>query len=310
MKYLSLLFTILLCFLTSCKQAAKKEAVSASKQLVELVVQKGIKLSPQLEHSLSVLSESSQTALLQACKKNPKMLAFINEHPTFVANWDYLRKKLPNKSLDPDFLRMFIHADDYAKYGGNKLQNYVYKEIGNRVEIYDAQGKILYAKIHPGKVIEIVDGNINNWFTQLKPLSNAKYVVDDTEYWIDNVGRVARTHFNVTPASLAKKSVRDQSVQQQMHGLKGSLEGDQAGHLLADEFGGGTNMINLVPMTARVNKSVYRSIENKWKQYASQGKDVKVNIDLRYEGMSERPKWINVEYEVDGKRFLENIENI
>ncbi|MBO8461992.1 MAG: DNA/RNA non-specific endonuclease [Firmicutes bacterium] len=310
MKISSLLLLILLCFFTSCKQTVKKEAVSASKQIVELIVKKGIKLSPQLEQSLSVLPESSRNALLDACRKNSKMLSFINENPTFIVNWDYLRKKLPTKSLDPDFLKMFIYVDDYAKYGGNKLQNYVYKEAGNIVEVYDAQGKIIYAKIHPGKIIEILDGNINNWFTQLKPLSSTKYLIDDAEYTIDNLSRVSRAKFKITPASLTKKSVRDQNVQQQMHNLKGSLSNDQAGHLLADEFGGSSNMINLVPMTSRVNKSVYRSIENKWKQYALQGKNVKVNIDLKYEGTSERPKWINVEYEVDGKHFFENIENI
>ena len=69
-------------------------------------------------------------------------------------------------------------------------------------------------------------------------------------------------------------------------------------------------MINLIPMTSRVNKSIYRSIENKWKQYASQNKDVKVKIELKYENASERPKWINIEYEVDGKKFYEVIENI
>lgn len=310
MKNLFLLLSIMLCLLTSCKQTAKKETVSASKQIIELIIKRDIKLSPQLELSLSVLSESSRKALLDACNKNSKLLIFINEHPNFIANWDYLRKKLPNKSLDPDFLRMFIYADDYAKYGGNKIQNYIYKEVGNVVEIYDAEGKILYAKIYPGKVINIIDDNINNWFTQLKPLCNSKYIIGDAEYIIDDAGRVSQTYFTITPKSLIKQSYRDSNVQQQMHNLKGSLENDQAGHLLADEFGGSSNMINLIPMTSRVNKSIYRSIENKWKQYASQNKDVKVKIELKYENASERPKWINIEYEVDGKKFYEVIENI
>ena len=59
MKNLFLLLSIMLCLLTSCKQTAKKETVSASKQIIELIIKRDIKLSPQLELSLSVLSESS-----------------------------------------------------------------------------------------------------------------------------------------------------------------------------------------------------------------------------------------------------------
>ena len=36
----------------------------------------------------------------------------------------------------------------------------------------------------------------------------------------------------------------------------------------------------------------------------------KDGIELKSENASERPKWINIEYEVDGKKFYEVIENI
>lgn len=274
------------------------------------VVSKGLKYSPRLERAISVLPESSRKVLLEICEANPKMLSFFNAHPEFVANWDYLSKMLPTQRSNPDFLSMFVHADDYAKYGGNKLKNFVYKEVGDVVEVYDATGKRMHARIAPGRMIEITDDNPNNWFVQLKPLAKAKYKIRGAEYSIDEAGRVTKAEFHVNESAFRQTKVRDGNVQSSMHKVKNSLENDHAGHLQGERFGGSSNMINLVPMSKDVNLSHFKSLENTWNKLAKEGKDVKVNIDIRYAGQSDRPESFIVQYEVDGKIFKEIIPNL
>lgn len=83
------------------------------------------------------------------------------------------------KAVDESFLKIFIHADDYAKYGGNKIQNYIFKKVLPETFWYWARNpKRLLAKIKPGKVVEISTKDVNNWFAQLKPLASCIYVID------------------------------------------------------------------------------------------------------------------------------------
>lgn len=63
-------------------------------------------------------------------------------------------------------------------------------------------------------------------------------------------------------------------------------------------------------MTSNVNKSVYRSIEAKWKKLAKDGKTVNVEIKPIYATNDvERPSWFNIKYECDDLKVVENIEN-
>ena len=51
-------------------------------------------------------------------------------------------------------------------------------------------------------------------------------------------------------------------------------------------------------MDAIVNNSNYKIVENKWKKALQEGKEVKVTIDLVYDGASKRPKEFNVNYSI------------
>lgn len=300
--------------LLSCKEVAKKEIGKRTIPAVaENILDKTtIKLSPALKKNLSALKEDSVKRFLHICEKHPNLLSFIEQHPDFITKWEYIiNSKLPEKYYaNPEFLKIFLHVDDYARYSGNKIENYILREGKDGIEILNKEASRVFAKIKPGKVVEVVDENINNWFTQLKPLQGCKYIVRKSEYVIDDIGRVSSVDFKINKEVLQKSPVRDQGVQNWMHSLKGSLENDHAGHLIANEFGGGSNMLNLVPMSKNVNLSKFRSLEKQWKSLVQEGKEVKVNIDLKYEGTLERPTWINVKYEYDGQVFMESIQNI
>ncbi|MFX3617471.1 MAG: T7SS effector LXG polymorphic toxin [Sporolactobacillus sp.] len=89
----------------------------------------------------------------------------------------------------------------------------------------------------------------------------------------------------------------------------GKLDGDHAGHLAGDRFGGSPELDNLVSQSSNVNLSQYKKIENQWAKAIEEDKQVKVNVEIIYDEDSLRPSKFNVQYEIDGKYFERDILN-
>ena len=89
----------------------------------------------------------------------------------------------------------------------------------------------------------------------------------------------------------------------------GKLEGDQAGHLAGDRFGGSSEIDNLVSQSSHVNLSEYKKIENQWATALEKGQHVSTNVGIEYEQNDMRPSAFNVDYEVDGEAFSQRILN-
>ena len=89
----------------------------------------------------------------------------------------------------------------------------------------------------------------------------------------------------------------------------GKLSGDHAGHLAGDRFGGSADLDNIVSQSQNVNLSSYKKIENQWANALKEGKDVTVNVDIKYNENGLRPTEFNVEYTIDGKYFSKDIIN-
>lgn len=64
----------------------------------------------------------------------------------------------------------------------------------------------------------------------------------------------------------------------------GKLDGDHAGHLADDRFGGSPQLDNLVSQLSNVNLSKYKKLENKWAGALKEGKQVKVKTEMGYDG--------------------------
>lgn len=88
----------------------------------------------------------------------------------------------------------------------------------------------------------------------------------------------------------------------------------KGGHLIAKIFGGSGELDNLVAMDKIVNRSDYRIMENQWKNALQEGKEVKIKIDIIYDGASKRPKEFIINYSIDGekgrKKLLMEIKNV
>ena len=89
----------------------------------------------------------------------------------------------------------------------------------------------------------------------------------------------------------------------------GKLDGDQAGHLFADRFGGSPELDNLVSQAKHVNLSEYKILENSWAKAIEAGKTVDVNIKINYDSGGTRPSSFEVKYTIDGIPFRKKIRN-
>lgn len=77
---------------------------------------------------------------------------------------------------------------------------------------------------------------------------------------------------------------------------------DDGGHLIATEFNGPGEAINMVAMDSRLNQhGAWRKMEERWGDEMRSGKKVEVAIRPVYKGESQRPDSIRVIERIDGK---------
>ena len=137
----------------------------------------------------------------------------------------------------------------------------------------------------------------------LKP--NIKYQTGEFKYNYETDANRRISNWNTDNLQLTE---RDGRLNYNSDSL-GKIEGDHAGHLAGDRFGGSPERDNIVSQSQNVNLSQYKKIENQWAKAISEGKEVTVNIDIKYDGDGFRPIEFNVEYTIDGDFFSQSILN-
>ena len=137
----------------------------------------------------------------------------------------------------------------------------------------------------------------------LKP--NIKYQTGEFKYNYETDANGRISNWNTDNLQLTE---RDGRLNYNSDSL-GKIEGDHAGHLAGDRFGGSPELDNIVSQSQNVNLSQYKKIGNQWAKAISEGKEVTVNIDIKYDGDGFRPIEFNVEYTIDGDFFSQSILN-
>jgi hypothetical protein len=143
----------------------------------------------------------------------------------------------------------------------------------------------------------------------LKP--NQKYLFGNPPHsniyigYTDDLGRIIR----VEAPNLQLKPQGRLKLQNNRN-TPGKQPGDEAGHILGDQFDGSPYLDNLVSMSYTVNHGVYYRLETEWANALKAGKEVRVYIDIDYAAGSLRPSSFHVEYEIDGEFFEKTILNI
>ena len=68
-------------------------------------------------------------------------------------------------------------------------------------------------------------------------------------------------------------------------------------------------MENLIPQDAKINQGIYKNLEDELAKQVRNGKDVRIDIKLMYEGNSRRPEAIVFKYTIDGEKFIKIFPN-
>ena len=136
-----------------------------------------------------------------------------------------------------------------------------------------------------------------------KLLPNIRYQAGEFDYFYetDHLGRLKE--FKTDKLQLTERTERLKHNPD----TPGKLSTDHSGHLAADRFGGSPELDNLVSQSAKVNLSEYRKLENRWAQAIQEGKNVKVKVKVLYRMDDPRPSGFDVRYEIDGRKFHQNI---
>lgn len=143
----------------------------------------------------------------------------------------------------------------------------------------------------------ITDGSHMTKGGKLKPNVQYKTGEYDYVYKTDDHGRISE--FKADNLQLTKREDR----LRHNPNSPGKQDGDHAGHLAGDRFGGSPELDNIVSQLSKVNLSSYKKLENKWAKALDEKKNVSVNVRINYDGSKERPASFDIEYFIDGEDF-------
>lgn len=139
--------------------------------------------------------------------------------------------------------------------------------------------------------------------TGLKP--NASYIKNGFTYITDKQGRVIKA-----TGKLKKVPGIRSSQNQRLAAQMGKL-GDEGGHLIPVNYGGPGSLINHVPQTRNVNRSVIKRIENEMGRALKAGKKVEYTVMPHYPDASiSRPDKFTIRYKIDGIQHIRRIKNV
>lgn len=306
--------------LFSCGKVAKKGAKVAEKEAAELITKGATKIPKSLRERILTTfpPEFAEKTIKSLENCSPELIELLEKNGKIFYIWCDLNKQLPKYSLDPKFVKLFVFSENFSKQGrfaGNKIKSFVFKEGKDKVIVKSKSGSDLGEIIFmdPPKVIIYETNNgrvITNWFANLHPFPNTTYELAGAKYKTDGMGRVVESTFKIDKKYANTPNLYNGKNITAIGKLKGGLAGDDGGHLLGQQFGGSSTVLNVVPMKSSVNRKEYLKLERQWQQAADAGKTVNTKVKLKYDGTStERPAWIEVNYEIDGEKFTKLFKN-
>jgi hypothetical protein len=166
------------------------------------------------------------------------------------------------------------------------------------------------------------------------PNSEAK--IDGKMYYFDDAGKVYRVDDDLLPNNTyeingycydtdekGRISHVSGQLQRKDHDgrppIKDSMDkigkGDQRasddrGHLVADRFQGGDGLENIVPMDSELNRhGDYRKLEDMLADALKDGATVHMDIEITYDGNSNRPSGFQVTVVIDGEKDVYYLKN-
>ncbi|MDY4525147.1 MAG: DNA/RNA non-specific endonuclease [Treponema sp.] len=135
----------------------------------------------------------------------------------------------------------------------------------------------------------------------LKP--NIEYTAGENSYTYktDNQGRIV--HAEAVPL---KEKPRDERIPHNSQSPD-KVSGDDAGHIIGDQFGGSPDIDNIISQKSGLNRGEYKKLEGYLRNQIREGNKVEVLYDLKYEEESRRPEEISVTYRINNGDWNEQV---
>lgn len=173
----------------------------------------------------------------------------------------------------------------------------------NRFYVGECDGKSMFEITSPNDM-KVMNGPLEGTSIYSTPTQSG----NEMTTWTDEYGRVEQVKIDKLELY---DGARSEYQQGKCNELKNGLLTDDAGHILAREFGGPAEQFNLTPMDAHTNRhGEWRYMEQEWKEQLKDGKSVTdLEYKMHYDGDSKRASGFDVSYRVDGElesRYIDN----
>ena len=127
---------------------------------------------------------------------------------------------------------------------------------------------------------------------------------------VDPLARTHRVAMRIGPINPQSEILTRRSRSTQRNaGKPNRLHSDDGGHYVAPRFGGPHDAFNHFAQDSNLNRGPYRVLEDQWDAYRKAGKSVRITITPRYDGLSKRPKSLDIYYVVDGMENQKSFRN-
>ena len=135
----------------------------------------------------------------------------------------------------------------------------------------------------------------------LKP--NYEYTAGENNYSYktDKQGRIV--HAEAFPLKEKQRTERIPHNSQSPE----KIDGDDAGHIIGDQFGGSSDIDNIVSQEAGLNRGEYKKLETYLRNQIKDGNKVECLYDLKYENGSYRPSEMSISYRINDGDWCEQV---
>lgn len=229
-----------------------------------------------------------------------------------INNFDISNINKFNNELKDCNLYKQIEGEDKKKLGIEKsLDNVCTQETNPSV---DEQGHV-YRKENgdwlpnnnfvKGENTFKTDDNGKIYKIDGKLVPENKYELNCASYETDELGRIRKVvaqNLKLTPENL-----RDSTAQTKVGGKDRLLGEDNGGHLVARTHGGDAGIGNLVALRDVINKGDWKVDENTISDLIKNGKNVRTEAEIFYDGNSERPSKIEISIYSNGEKISEAV---
>lgn len=283
----------------SLEIAAAKSLIEGACSAANLIGEVG-KLASEQASLQNLTTKFTQVETTNMPAQNSLEFRQTMETPTEQEAINNLRDKF-ERSVNAEVSNTINTSCEYG-------MDYINPEVQewNRFYVDECNGRSFY-KISGGEDTGILNGPLCENAVFESPTQSGNTITS----WTDEFGRIEKMDIDKIECY---DGARDLNQQKKCNELKNGLTSDDAGHLLAREFGGPTEQFNLTPMDSYTNRhGEWRYMEQEWKKHINEGKVISdVSYQVYYEGDSRRPTGFDVSYKVDGEietRYIDNSPN-